>query len=212
MTDGITSAEGGYHANVTGAFTPFDGYRDTWPGSYTTSLDVYLDTSWASGSFFEYTVASSNSVDGGHLQDFVFHVAKDDVSGGFLLSGDNNAYGNNYVNTNGNYATIGTTGWYTLQHFFYDDGGVLAVDMSLLDALGTNLFTETRTSAANTIPDVVGGNRYGWFASLNVDGGLNIDNSRLDIAPAPVPEPSTVLLLGSGLLGLGWYGRKRKKS
>ena len=29
-------------------------------------------------------------------------------------------------------------------------------------------------------------------------------------AVAPVPEPSTILLFGSGLFGLAWYGRKRK--
>lgn len=30
--------------------------------------------------------------------------------------------------------------------------------------------------------------------------------------PAPVPEPSTFILLGGGLIGLFWYGRKRKSA
>ena len=32
-----------------------------------------------------------------------------------------------------------------------------------------------------------------------------------DVAPAPIPEPSTVLLLGGGLLGMVAFGRKYMK-
>lgn len=31
-------------------------------------------------------------------------------------------------------------------------------------------------------------------------------------APAPVPEPPTILLLCSGLFGLAWYGQRRKRA
>jgi hypothetical protein len=43
--------------------------------------------------------------------------------------------------------------------------------------------------------------------------GVHLTDSDLwDPLIAPVPEPSTWLLLSSGLAGLAWYGRKRKKA
>ena len=73
-TNGIASAAGSWHAIASGdadsaPFSRFDGYRDTWPGTWTAEIDVYLDPSWAAGTGFDYSVAASGS-DGGHQRDF----------------------------------------------------------------------------------------------------------------------------------------------
>jgi hypothetical protein len=190
-TGGITSATGSSHATVTGVedatdhkfygpFSRFDQYRGTWTGVWVASIAVYLDPAWTDGAGFDYSVASSNS-SGGFRRDFIFHIAKDISTGKLLVGASNNS---NFAPRQDlesiNHYEITTAGWYTLRHTFRDQGGVLAVDLQLLSAGGTVLFTETRSDASDLIPSVVGGNRYAWFT--HVTGiTLAIDDHRLTV-------------------------------
>lgn len=189
-TGGIASAAGGWHAlSATNAFafTRYGGYSSIFPaGGYTTSIDIYLDTAespTASDIQFDWSSAI-NDTTGLHRRDFIFSVGANGT-GGFVMTASNNSPGWPANPLRDPY-TITTTGWYTFQHTFRDDGGVLAVDMSVLSG-ATVLKSWTLSEPSDVIGTTVGGNRYGWMVG-NEFTSLALDNITRSGEP---PQPET---------------------
>ncbi len=177
-TAGITAASGNYYAQVNGAsYSTFRGYSDTWVGPWMAEISVYLDPAFTPGKGFDYSVAATRS-NGDHLRDFIFHVTKDTSTEKLLVAGSNNTkFEPREDLENQNHYEVTDAGWYTLQHSFQNDNGVLSVDLNVLSSDGVVVFTETRTNALDTIPAEVGGNRYSWFTFATVPD-LAIDDHK----------------------------------
>lgn len=95
--------------------------------------------------------------------------------------------------------------------FYVDNGGVMGADISTLP------YEDVLLALADSSVNLTG-----FFAESFKDmttgdevftGTVNIlvEDNGTDIEFQPVPEPSTIILLGSGLLGLAYVGRKRRK-
>lgn len=212
------SATGSFHGEAAGtAFTRFGGYNYGAGGGvptvfqeFRTSIDIYLnmDVGAANDTRFDYTSAVSNAA-GDHRRDFVF-------TGGFYNDGGNNRFifstSNNVPGWPANPArdpvTISTTGWYTFEHHFYDNGGVLAVDLQILDSSSSVVQSWTLSDAGDAI-NLIGGSRYGWFAT-NAFGTLAIDNASLTVVTT-IPLPPAAWAGLSTLAGVGLVGFVRRR-
>lgn len=227
-TGGIASSSGSFHATTAagaGDFTRWGGYNygagnavPTAFQGYRTSVDIYLDVSggWANDTRFDFSSAINGAATGTHRRDFVFNGGfYSDATGPgastdrFVISAGTNAGRANSFPKNTGAIAISTTGWYSFEHTFYDNAGVLAVDMAIFDAADLPIGSWTVSIAADVI-NLVGGNRYGWFANNEFSPSLAFDNTLLEITPsAAVPEPATLLLVGASLLGLAATRRRR---
>ncbi len=215
-TGGITSSSGSFHATTAAGasdFTRWGGYNfdagDAVPTAfqeYWTAVDIYLNVNggWTNNTRFDFDSAINNA-GGTFLRDFIFNAGFYNDSDGspgsgtsrFIVSASNNSQpGSAYAKNPGrDPIAISTSGWYTFEHHFYDNGGVLAVDLSIFDASNALVHTWTLSDPTDLIVGV-GGNRYGWF-DYNEFSSLAIDNSELRVADtAAVPEPFSLVLFG----------------
>jgi hypothetical protein len=209
--NGIPASAGSFYG-VTGQgdFTRFGGYNSVFPAlGYKTTLDIYLNVNggYANDKRFDYSSAI-NGTDGAHERDFVF-------SGGFYndatgpgVPGTNRFIFNASNNTPGwpkdasrNPIAIGTSGWYTFEHYFYNNGsGVLAVDLKIYNSADVLMGSWTLSDPADIIGSTVGGNRYGWMVT-NQLGTLAIDNSSLTVInPTPITNIGTSSSSACGIL------------
>ena len=220
-TAGIPSSDGAFHASAaatSGPFTRWGGYNfgagavPTPFQEYFTSVDIYLDVAagLANNTRFDFSSAINNAA-GTHLSDFIFNAGffnAADVTGPgagtnrFVISASPNSQpGSAFAkNPARDPISITTSGWYTFEHHFYDNGGVLNVDMSIFDASDTLINDWTLASAPIA---GVGGNRYGWF-DFN-EAPVAFDNAELRVqdTAASVPESGeTLSLLGIALAGM----------
>ena len=146
-----------------GPYSFFEGSNNDWTGDWYASIKVYLDpATMTKDEGFSYIVATNKS--GGLFLESYGFVA---------LAGDSSITIRCIDGTST--AEITSAGWFTLQHFFHDNGGTLSVNMKVL-ALDESIILSETIDTVYLIPTEVGGSRHARFTLINDDSGILVDD------------------------------------
>ncbi len=95
----------------------------------------------------------------------------------------------------------------------FGDKAILRVFSSTMDLVGKDKFKITRPNPGDgnienlSVSDPSGPIRYARLHFTEADVGTAIDNVRFHT----IPEPSTLILIGAGLIGLAGFGKRKLK-
>jgi hypothetical protein len=217
LSAGLTSSRGGIDATTNTAIAPnwfietFDKQDGT--GGFTTLDESKLITTGG----YDFRKGSLPNVAAAPANDETFFAFTPQQGGGTPASVfvPNTAFDaftpGLFIDYMGLY--FGSIDTYNSLVFYLLGGGSFTIEgaqiLSKLNGSSGDQFASASNVYVNLDFNLRGGEVFTAFELRTTSVALELDNIVTHVTTIPTPEPSTFILLGAGLLGLGALGRKR---